>query len=339
MSNIAKDFQVATAKHILHLFKDKQQKRVLLADEVGLGKTIIARDLIDRVAEWHRVELNDDHFKVVYICSNVAISQQNTRKLGIEDTLDISDSRLSMQHLVIHRNMGSNHDYRQLIPLTPSTSFSLKKGTGTQNERALMFIHLSRIPQLHHFTTELSEFMKMMNSGGANWCRFIDLYQRRCDECDSNGSNYYANMQKALGEKLNSDDLALLEAFCTWRRDERFSNEAKLLLNRLRRIFAEISLEQLEPDLVIMDEFQRFKFLLDYNNASVDSEQSMLMRKFLSNDSTKVLLLSATPYKPFTTLEELNENNCDEQYEDFLQLMDFLCDTEREEVSFRSVWS
>lgn len=36
------DFQEATASRILQIFRDERQNRILLADEVGLGKTIIA---------------------------------------------------------------------------------------------------------------------------------------------------------------------------------------------------------------------------------------------------------------------------------------------------------
>ena len=51
MSKEAKEFQIATADRIETIFRDGKQKRVLLADEVGLGKTIIAREVIDRVRQ------------------------------------------------------------------------------------------------------------------------------------------------------------------------------------------------------------------------------------------------------------------------------------------------
>lgn len=38
-------FQEATAQRILHTFKDMGHRRVLLADEVGLGKTMVAKEL------------------------------------------------------------------------------------------------------------------------------------------------------------------------------------------------------------------------------------------------------------------------------------------------------
>ena len=76
------DFQEATANRILELYQQKQY-RVLLADEVGLGKTIIASAVIQKVADLHATW--DDHFKVVYICSNINIANQNCRKLGIPE--------------------------------------------------------------------------------------------------------------------------------------------------------------------------------------------------------------------------------------------------------------
>lgn len=42
----AKDFQLATAKRIIEIFKSGQ-KRVLLSDEVGLGKTIMAKTVVE----------------------------------------------------------------------------------------------------------------------------------------------------------------------------------------------------------------------------------------------------------------------------------------------------
>ena len=96
---IPMDFQKATADRIVEVFRSGQT-RVLLADEVGLGKTIVARVVIRQVEQWHK-EIGDPHFKVVYICSNINIASQNAGKLGICDQMNVSESRLSMQHLKI----------------------------------------------------------------------------------------------------------------------------------------------------------------------------------------------------------------------------------------------
>ena len=45
----SKNFQKKTVQHIVSLFKKKN--RVLLADEVGLGKTIVARDVIKELSK------------------------------------------------------------------------------------------------------------------------------------------------------------------------------------------------------------------------------------------------------------------------------------------------
>lgn len=152
---IPKDFQKATANRILDVFRGGQN-RILLADEVGLGKTIIASDVIRQVSDWHRNEKNDDRFKVIYICSNINISNQNARKLGIRDLMNVSESRLSMQHLKIYQNRGRDRSYEQLIPLTPATSFSMTSGCGNQEERALMYAHLKRLTMFKIYSKTVS---------------------------------------------------------------------------------------------------------------------------------------------------------------------------------------
>ena len=97
-----KDFQCATVERVDELFRNGQN-RVLVADEVGLGKTLIARGVISKTSII-QCEADDDLFKIVYICSNQVIAKQNIQKLDVfnirpEEGAD--DSRLSMQHLKI----------------------------------------------------------------------------------------------------------------------------------------------------------------------------------------------------------------------------------------------
>lgn len=123
-----KDFQCATVERIDELFRHGQN-RVLVADEVGLGKTLIARGAIAKTA-LIQYENNDDIFKIVYICSNQVIVNQNIQKLdvfNIRPDGNSGDARLSMQHLKIAEQEYSakkNKSYAQLIPLTPSTSLA-----------------------------------------------------------------------------------------------------------------------------------------------------------------------------------------------------------------------
>ena len=155
----AKDFQLATAERIIDIFKSGQ-KRVLLSDEVGLGKTIMARTVVEMAKSLPGIE-DDGVYRVVYVCSNQNIIQQNTRNLGIpkEDIMQMRESRLSMQHLILQERKiqqeakSGNGLPQQLIPLTPSTSFSITGGAGngafgTQAERRDPFRGRFRIPAL-----------------------------------------------------------------------------------------------------------------------------------------------------------------------------------------------
>lgn len=54
--------------------------------------------------------------------------------------------------------------------------------------------------------------------------------------------------------------------------------------------------------------------------SSDDSELGILAHSFLSGHDTRVLLLSATPYKLYSTLEEIDENQLDEHYAEFFRL-------------------
>ena len=294
------DFQEATANRILEVYQQKQY-RVLLADEVGLGKTIIASAVIQKVADWHSAW--DDHFKVVYICSNINIANQNCRKLGIpeEDCLDFQESRLSMQHLRIYESAGRDHSYMQLIPMTPATSFSMTGGQGSKHERALIYAVLHRYPAFELYQEPLKQLLQYEHT--LQWWDWnIDEYNRRIDECDAETGNYLSDMMDAISRYFKFEPAFLDEILDICKQPEVMElphRRRREAVNGLRRMFASISLDRLKPDLVIMDEFQRFKDLIAGDN----SESGMLARKFLIEDNdVKVLLLSATPYKPYSTL-------------------------------------
>ena len=113
------------------------------------------------------------------------------------------------------------------------------------------------------------------------------------------------------------------------------------LICKLRRLFAEISVGRLNPDLVIMDEFQRFRFLIE--NQDVDTK--LLTDRFLTDksedvqDLVRVLLLSATPYKLYSTPEEIQESGEDSHYTEFMSVMKFLMESDAAYKDFKTVWS
>ena len=333
MSQEVKDFQRATADRILHIYKNLGHRRVLLADEVGLGKTFVAKQVINLVREWHKQE-KDDFFKVVYICSNANIADQNIEKLGVENRMSISESRLSMQHLYIkfaEKQIAEQHEKvempESIIPLTPSTSFRFYSAQGTANERALMCDILCGLTQFKEYKEVISDFL---SCNVKNWQELTNTYNEKIKGC---GDDYLFEMHSKLQTRLSD---AIINQLIEYTQNGCDNRQRADMINKLRRIFAEISIDMLDPDLVIMDEFQRFNSLLEQG----DDEQSMLANKFFDNErsNTKILLLSATPYKPYSTLEELNTNGNDEHYQDFMKVMDFLYATKDKMDRFKLTW-
>ncbi len=336
---IPKDFQQATAKRILEIFKDEKQNRVLLADEVGLGKTIVASEVVRLVSEWHREF--DDHFKVIYVCSNINIANQNCCKLGInkEDCLDFSEGRLSMQHLRIAKTSGAGHSYKQLIPMTPATSVAAK-GSGTKEERALIFAVLREYDDFKQYEQALSDILKVIPNlqwwdANERWHGYKNEYVRRVQEANQNKPDYLSNLLlsvKAYFEDPNDAEHRNLytELKSTLKsEDDKFGKHR--LVEKLRRMFAHISLDMLDPDLVIMDEFQRYKDLI-----TADGEHQMLREKFFKQPHIKVLLLSATPYKPYATMNDLQNREGDSNKE-FMGVVEFLLG-EGGARDFKIVW-
>ena len=78
-----KDFQRDTVDHVFARMYEASPPalRFLIADEVGLGKTMVARGIAARAVDklWDTVERID----VIYVCSNQAIAKQNFSRLAI----------------------------------------------------------------------------------------------------------------------------------------------------------------------------------------------------------------------------------------------------------------
>ena len=344
-----KDFQRATVERIDALYW-KGQKRVLVADEVGLGKTLIARGVIAKMAKLRYLE-GDPLFKVVYVCSNQNIARQNIRKLDIFKTGydDIAETRLSMQHLKAEEQeiaAKEKGQYIELIPLTPQTSFRVTVGAGSMDERALMFSVLSWLPELKEDEGLRDKLNSTLRFGVKedSWDWRVNggynAYSKRIQRChDKTDSNYPENV---LSEVRESPVFQEMMDYISERSSANgIVNGDYQLICKLRRLFAEISVGRLNPDLVIMDEFQRFRFLIE--NQDMDSK--LLTDRFLADksddvqDLVRVLLLSATPYKLYSTPEEIQDSGEDSHYAEFMSVMKFLLENDAAYTDFKTVWS
>lgn len=328
-------FQRATVEHIAGLYAGTQ-RRVLVADEVGLGKTLIARGVISKMA-LRRQEEGDDLVKVAYVCSNASIAAQNITKLAIDGDVQLASadtSRLSMQHLKLARERGDEElkrRYIQITPLTPGTSFSISSGTGTLHERALMLAVLAYDERLGRESgryERLSELMwdRRKNSNSWWWGHLrvtVESEVLEARECDPNRgehAGYPYDVLEGVDRELTAAKRATIPSICEYLDKENSDRQyERRIINDLRRAFAKVCVDMLDPDFVIMDEFQRFRSLI----ADDDSETSMLAKRFLGGE-TRVLLLSATPFRMYSTDAELDSGGFGDSYHEFLEVMDFL---------------
>lgn len=339
-----KDFQLETVNRVDALFRGGQ-RRVLVADEVGLGKTVVARGVIAKTACLRREE-HDDLFKVAYICSNQNIANQNVQKLRVSDEVqldeDVTQTRLSMQHLKIaQQNYDENAKRRfvLIIPLTPETSFNVKSGWGTGAERALMCVVLCRMPEYAQYAVSLEANLKKGIQRVDRWNDLLSEYKTAVNKAyDKSGGRYPVDFCDQL-RKSQVKDLDRLVRQVAGELPVDKATEGDPIQN-LRFLFATESARMMQPDLVIMDEFQRFRSLISSNE---ESEEGIIASEFLSgkhddeHQKTRVLLLSATPYKLYSTPGEISECERDDQYSEFIELLDFLFEGRAPEV--KRVWS
>ena len=74
----ARDFQARTIQAALKSLTDESgSRRFLVADEVGLGKTVVASGVIQGMQE----RVSHRPVKVMYVCANLVIARQNVRRL------------------------------------------------------------------------------------------------------------------------------------------------------------------------------------------------------------------------------------------------------------------
>ncbi len=336
-----KNFQRATVEHIDKLFR-KGQKRVLVADEVGLGKTLIARGCIAKTARLRQQE-GDNVFKVVYVCSNQNIARKNISKLNVfgqVESEDFSNSRLSMQHLQIALKEKHAKDSFsvQLISLTPQTSFQMSSSQGKREERALMYLILKKLNEFKPNSRKLKSFLQCYVSDDS-WERTIERYYDKINEIKS-ADNYV----QGLLDEITQNHQPLITKLAQFLKETGKSERKNMeLVCKLRMMFAEISIDRLQADLIIMDEFQRFKTLLSESNDNTDSwgqsEMTSIAKKFFGAEDTRILLLSATPYKLYSTPEEIEESEDEKHYDEFIQVMNFLHTDEHTKQEFKSKWN
>jgi hypothetical protein len=315
-----KDFQRATVAHVhQRLWLDSEPaKRFLVADEVGLGKTMVARGVIAHTIDhlWD----TEDRIDIVYICSNSQIARQNLSRLAIQgyDTADDTHAdRLTMLPEAL-KNLRNNRV--NFISFTPGTSFSIQESGGRQGERVLLQHMLAQSLGLH--VLRHKGWLKFFRGGAA-----LANYRARVAEYDNDrfdavlAGQFARDLHTAVAftdrplvEELEEcvEGFRYLRGKAPWE----LSRRRYRLIGQMRNLIATAAVEALEPDLVILDEFQRFRDLLTPGTPGAD-----LAHAIFDQETARVLMLSATPYKMYTLPDEPEG---DDHYKDFRRTVEFL---------------
>ncbi len=139
-----KAFQRITTAEVLKAFDHRKRvRRFLVADEVGLGKTVVARGVIEGLIN-RRARSTSEPLSVFYVCSSLAIAAQNKDSLLKVLTDDEMQKRAScdVDRLTLAPNQTLPRDVPlHLYTLTPDTSIPDRKGrhrSGSAEERALL---------------------------------------------------------------------------------------------------------------------------------------------------------------------------------------------------------
>ncbi|MFT6437777.1 MAG: hypothetical protein ACJAVI_005858 [Candidatus Azotimanducaceae bacterium] len=313
MSSLKK-FQRKTVEHAFRrLYKTQNgSNRFLVADEVGLGKTLVARGIIAKAIKHLQEQDVVKRIDIIYVCSNAAIAQQNVNRLNVTGQQDYAlATRLTLLPLELPK-LGKRK--LNFVSFTPGTTFDLKHSTGIRKERLLLFHVLKDLPGVDR--SGLCNLMQC-DVGKDKWrikLRQVLDYDRGLV------AKFLRDLRKDAEIRNELRTLCLKFHYFRdfWPSDLKIRRNS--LISNLRKRLAKACVDALEPDLVILDEFQRFKDLLGN-----ETDAGLLAQELMNYSDVRVILLSATPYK-MLTLHGDEENH----YKDFLHTLEFLFNNDRD---------
>lgn len=271
-------FQERTVRYVHRQMFMNDQKRFLVADEVGLGKTKVAQGVLALATARSR--------NVVYLASSAQIVGQNLPKLASTHL-----SPASVQSLCLLADTAHTFQ-RRIIGLTPIKDL---RGDhfGSVQERGMLYRLLRGSNLGFRRDNDLAELFRGRARAGT--------FQYHADLKVS------SDLRRRFLRRLDKDLLAAL-------RDpdhvHRYGRRRQIV-GRLRAVLATCALEALNPDVVIVDEIQRFadQLMTDRPSPQVD----YLLKK-------RMLVLSATPYQP----NRVGGLDGPDPHKGFLELVSFL---------------
>lgn len=311
-----KDFQRAAVEHAYQrLYVDADTtRRFLIADEVGLGKTMIAKGLIAKVIEslQHTVRRLD----VIYVCSNADIATQNVARLNVSGEKAFAKAtRLTLLPLEVHELEKQPLNF---VSFTPGTTFDMGNRTGHKAERRLLYQMLT-YRRHKRFCRGLQNLLQSPVRSHETWTAYTADWQK-FDPAIARDFREAVWSEPDLAQEIH----ALAARYYDRRRTipPDISERRLALLARLRKTLAKRCLNALQPDLIILDEFQRFRELMDPKNPAAELATDLFDYRHdaeSGDPAPRVVLLSATPYKMYTS-----DDDDEDHYADFRATLTFL---------------
>ena len=261
----------------------------------------------------------------IYICSNAEIARQNIQKLNVTGRRDFQlASRITLLPLTL-RDLSSRR--LNFASFTPGTSFNLRSSMGLAEERVVLYHLLKRAwgpavmrgagplkllrggVRVDRFGQRVRWFEpRQLDPGLAR--SFKDALVAHDRAARDRGEQGLRRRFRDLSDQLRRRPVV----------PSHLTTERSHIIGELRAVLARTCIEALEPDLIIVDEFQRFRELLDGDDAAAE-----LARHLFQYEGARTLLLSATPYK-MVTLDD--DASGEDHYRDFIRTLTFLAGSE-----------
>jgi len=317
-----KPFQEAAVDAAFAAFTGRAgRRRFLVADEVGLGKTVVAKELARRMSDGGRCPLT-----IYYIANGHAVSHQN--KGRIVDFLE--DAQLKKAIKTPDRLSLIAIEKRPASPvliyaLTPATSFPGARARltgGRKEERAFLKILLELCYPA--FARDLDPDLLRLSARGS-WDWAVAVAETKFAEAPPHLQKWF---REALATEFGEPVRAMLDLAVHGDAERKIKPlRPTTFMGRLRRALALATLRDQPPDLVILDEFQRYRHLLDEKDA--DPLLRALLEPADSASPPAILLLSATPYRLLATRWEEARGVLAQA--ELLKLIDFLAGAQARE--------
>ena len=286
----------------------------------GSERRWLPRSVIDRLRQRKRKA----GLTVIYICSNSEIADQNRSKLS--DEADSKDrgrlSLLSLQSREIRRQRVKR--IPQVFAFTPGTSLQVEHGTGIAKERRLILYLVRSIWQKNERRASWREFFRC-TAGRGELATRSQHSKAKGGVSRRHRKRLPDAAQKALGVSRNQPDRSrhwegrqcsstastmpmggMRGCIPTGRlgKSAAVRRNRNKVIGELRKGLASVSLEYLEPDLTLLDEFQRFSHILKESR-----DQSSIVGKLFAKGSGAILILSATPYRMYSLAHESEDHH------------------------------